>query len=146
MTDALRSVVVERATPHAPAKIWRALTDSSLIAQWLMDNDFVLEVGRPFQFRSQPMPPRWNGVTDCEVLAVEPQARLSYRWCSSGEEKADGLDTVVDWTLTPADGGTHVRVEQSGFRPEHEQFYQGARWGWGKFTAELERVAGTLPD
>src|SRR5438270_820112 len=77
-------------------------------------------------------------------LAVEPHRRLSYRWCSSGEEAADGLDTVVTWTLEPADGGTLVRMQHSGFRPEDEGFYQGAGYGWQKFVDGLARVAGEL--
>jgi uncharacterized protein YndB with AHSA1/START domain len=87
--------------------------------------------------------PHWNGVTDCQVLAVEPYERLSYRWNSSGEE-AGRLTTVVTWTLTPADGGTLVRMEQSGFRPEDERNYQGAAYGWQKFVGGLERVAAGL--
>ena len=69
---ATRSVVIERVMPHAPEKVWRALTQGELIAEWLMPNDFQSVVGRKFKFRSTPMPPRWNGVTDCQVLAVEP--------------------------------------------------------------------------
>jgi uncharacterized protein YndB with AHSA1/START domain len=64
--------------------------------------------------------PHWNGVTDCEVLVVELNARLSYSWNASGEEATKGLKTVVTWTLTPTKRGTHVRMEQSGFRPEEE--------------------------
>ena len=83
-------------------------------------------------------------MTDCEVLTLEPHRRLAYRWCSSGEEKAAGLDTVVTWTLSPADGGTLVRMEHSGFRPDHDRFYKGAGYGWQKMLADLERVAGEL--
>jgi len=51
--------------------------------------------------------PHWNGVTDCRVLIVEPQQRLSYSWNVSGEEPASGLKTVVTWTLTPTLPPTH---------------------------------------
>jgi uncharacterized protein YndB with AHSA1/START domain len=50
--------------PHPPEKIWRALTQSPLIEEWLMGNDFQLIVGHRFNFRAPAMP-RWNGVTDC---------------------------------------------------------------------------------
>src|SRR5882762_1423958 len=102
-----RSLVVEREMPHPPEKIWRALTEGSLIEEWLMKNDFQPRVGHRFNFRAEPMP-HWNGVTDCEVLTVEPKERLSYSWNASGEEAANGLKTVVTWTLTPAEGGTLV--------------------------------------
>jgi uncharacterized protein YndB with AHSA1/START domain len=140
---ATRSVVVERAMPHPPEKIWRALTQSPLLGAWLMQNDFQPAVGHRFMFRTAPLP-HWNGVVDCQVLVVEPHARLSYSWNASGEEAAGALRTVVTWTLTPTGAGTRVRMEQSGFRPEDEANYQGAAYGWRKFIAGLERVTAGL--
>jgi uncharacterized protein YndB with AHSA1/START domain len=137
---ATRSIVIEREMPHPAEKIWRALTRGPLIEEWLMKNDFLPVVGRRFNFRATPMP-HWNGVTDCQVLVVEPNQRLSYSWNASGEEAAGGLRTVVTWTLTPTRGGTLVRMEQSGFRPEDEGNYQGANYGWQRFVGGLERVA-----
>ena len=138
-----RSLVVEREMAHPPEKVWRALTQSALIEAWLMRNDFKPDVGHKFNFRAAPMP-HWNGVTDCEVLVVEPQRRLSYAWNASGAEAANGLKTVVTWTLTPTSNGTRVRMEQSGFRPEQEGNYQGASYGWQKFIGGLERVVAAL--
>ncbi len=142
MTEAaatMRSVVIEREMPHPPQKIWRALTQGPLIEEWLMKNDFQPVVGHKFNFRAEPIP-QWNGVTDCEVLIVEPNVQLSYTWNASGEEAVNGLKTVVTWTLTPTHGGTRVRMEQSGFRPEDEGFYQGAGFGWKRMVDTLERV------
>ena len=100
MTDlaaATRCIVVERVMPHPPEKIWRVLTQGPLIEEWLMKHDFQPVVGHRFNFRADPMP-QWNGVTDCEVLVVEPYKRLSYSWNASGDEAANGLKTVVTWT------------------------------------------------
>ena len=108
-----------------------------------MKNDFQPVVGHRFNLRAAPTP-HWNGVTDCEVLVVEPHARLSYSWNASGEEAAKGLKTVVTSTLTPTRNGTHVRMEQSGFRPEEEANYQGANYGWQRFFGGLERVVAGL--
>ena len=55
-----------------------------------------------------------------------------------------GLDSVVLWTLTPAEGGTHVRMEHSGFRPDQQAAYQGATYGWQRFIGGLERVVKGL--
>jgi uncharacterized protein YndB with AHSA1/START domain len=140
---ATRSVVVEREMPHPAEKIWRALTQGPLIEEWLMKNDFQPVAGHGFNFRAEPMP-QWNGVTECEVLVVEPNKRLSYSWNASGEEAATGPKTVVTWTLTPTKTGTHVRMEQSGFRPEDERFYQGAGYGWQRMVGGLERVVAGL--
>ena len=82
--------------------------------------------------------PHWDGIIDCDVLVVEPFKRLSYTWRSLG------LDSVVLWTLTPVEGGTHVRMEQSGFRPDQEAAYRGASYGWQKFITALERVTGGM--
>jgi uncharacterized protein YndB with AHSA1/START domain len=126
-------VVVEREIPHPPEKIWRALTQPHLIEEWLMKNDFKPVVGHSFSLRMDPQP-NWNGVIDCEVLAVEPNKALSYTWGSMG------LKSVVTLTLTPTSTGTHLRMEQSGFRPDQPQNYQGAKYGWQKFFANLEQV------
>ena len=128
-----RSVVIERVFPHAPEKVWRALTESPLVAQWLMKNDFEPEVGRKFQLRA-PAAPNWNGIIDCEVLVVEPMKRLSYSWGTLG------LESVVLFTLTPADGGTELRMEHSGFGADQQQAYKGAQYGWQRFLGALERV------
>ncbi len=128
-----RSVIVERFFPHPPEKLWRALTESPLVAQWLMKNDIEPVVGRKFQLRADPVP-NWNGIIDCEVLVVDPLKQLSYTW------GAFGLGSVVLWTLTPAEGGTHVRMEHSGFLPGQQAAYQGATYGWQRFLSNLERV------
>jgi len=139
---ATRSIVVERLMPHPPEKVWRALTQEPLIAEWLMKNDFQPVVGRRFQFSATPVP-GWSGVTNCEVLEVSPHSRLVYRW-GDGTESDSGLKTLVTWTLKPTDGGTQVRMEQSGFRPEDEGGYRGMGGGWPRIVAGLERVAGEL--
>lgn len=128
-----RSLVIERVFPHTPEKLWRALTETPLIAQWLLKNDFAPTVGHKFQFRSEPMP-QWDGVIDCEVLVVDPLKQLSYSW------NALGLESVVLFTLAPTQGGTHLRMEHSGFRPDQQTAYQGANYGWQKFLGGLERV------
>ena len=141
-TAPTRSLVVDRQLSHPPEKVWRALTQGYLIEDWLMQNDFQPVVGHQFKLRANPNP-HWNGVTDCEVLAVVPEKLLSYAWNSSGDE-AGRLITVVTFTLTPTNEGTHLRMEQSGFRSDNEQNYQGARYGWQKFLAELDRVVAGL--
>jgi uncharacterized protein YndB with AHSA1/START domain len=136
-----RTLVIGRVFPHQPEKLWRALTESPLLARWMMSNDFAPAPGHKFQFRTHPKP-NWNGVVDCEVLIVDPLKRLSYNWNVGGSES--GLQWVVLWTLTPAEGGTHLRMEQSGFRREHKANYQGAKYGWQMFFDNLERVIGEL--
>ena len=130
-----RSVVVEREIPFPPEKIWRALTQPHLIEEWLMKNDFKPAVGHRFNLRGD-----WGGVLDCEVLAVEPNRTLSYTWNFAHDDAAYDLKSVVTFTLTPTSTGTHLRMEQSGFRPDQKQAYGGAKAGWQQFFAKLEQV------
>jgi uncharacterized protein YndB with AHSA1/START domain len=137
--EGTQTLVVERVFPHPLEKLWRALTEGPLLAQWLMSNDFKPVVGHRFQFRREPVA-NWNGVVDGEVLTIEPFQRLSYSWGVGAGEPGCGHQWVVLWTLTPAEGGTRVRMEQSGFGPEQQANYQGAKYGWQKFFDGLERV------
>ncbi|HEV2700029.1 MAG TPA: SRPBCC domain-containing protein [Steroidobacteraceae bacterium] len=142
-TIALRSIVVEKVLPHSREKIWRALTDPVLIERWLMRNDFAPVVGHRFNFHAKPVM-GWNGVTDCEVLEVTPPSRLVYRWDASGEQAATGLKSTITWTLVPVDGGTRVRMEHSGFRPEDEGGYRAMGGGWPRIVDRLGELAGEL--
>jgi uncharacterized protein YndB with AHSA1/START domain len=130
-----RSVVMEREMPHPPEKLWRALTQSHLIEEWLMKNNFEPVVGHRFNLRGD-----WGGVVDCEVLAIEPSRTLSYTWNFTHDDAAFNLRSVVTFTLTPTSTGTLLRMEQSGFRPDQKQAYGGANAGWRQFFANLEQV------
>ncbi|HEX4272395.1 MAG TPA: SRPBCC domain-containing protein [Rhizomicrobium sp.] len=133
MTDTAtetRSVIVEREVPFPPEKIWRALTQPHLIAEWLMQNDFQPVMDHRFQLRGD-----WGHV-DCRVVELEPNRTLSYTWGGMG------LDSTVTWTLTPAGAGTHLRMEHAGFRPDQNQAYHGAKFGWQKFFENLQVVLG----
>ncbi|HEY4948817.1 MAG TPA: SRPBCC domain-containing protein [Candidatus Acidoferrales bacterium] len=132
---ASRSLVIEREMPHPPEKIWRALTQGALIEEWLMKNDFEPVVGHQFSFRSTPVQ-GWDGVINSEVLVIEPNVCLSYSWGTMGTM------SVVTWTLTPTTLGTHLRMEQTGFRSEKDAAYKGATYGWTKFIGNMERVVG----
>jgi uncharacterized protein YndB with AHSA1/START domain len=103
------SVVVEREVAYPPEKIWRALTEPHLIEEWLMKNDFKPVADHRFNLRGD-----W-GTVDCQVRAIEPNKMLSYTW------DALGLKSIVTWTLTPTSAGTHLRMEQSGFRQDQQQ-------------------------
>ena len=134
-TAETRSVVVERDIAHPPEKPWRALTQPHLIEEWLMKNDFAPRVGHRFNLRGD-----WGGVLDCEVLVVEPNRELSYTWNFAHDDAAYNLQSVVTFTLTPTSTGTHLRMEQSGFRPDQKQAHGGAKQGWQQFFAKLEQV------
>ena len=127
-----KSVVIERELPHQPEKVWRALTQPDLIQEWLMKNDFQPAVDHRFTLSGD-----W-GAAECRVVAMEPHKTLSYTW------SAFGLESLVTWTLTPNENGTHLRMEQSGFRADQEQAYKGAQYGWKSFLDKLENLVATI--
>ncbi|MDN4074367.1 MULTISPECIES: SRPBCC domain-containing protein [Fictibacillus] len=63
---------------------------------------------------------------------------LACRWASSfpGEEPTEGNSTLVEFTLTEKDGGTLLKVVESGFSKlsvselEQRKFLQGNVSGW----------------
>lgn len=125
---------------HRPEKVWRALTDSTLLTKWLLPNDMKAIVGHKFTFRAEPTP-WWDGIVHCEVREIEPLKLLRYSW-QGGKNSAGafGVDTIVTWTLTPTEsGGTLLSIEQSGFDAQAAQAYNGAKAGWEKKIEKLNR-------
>ena len=123
-----RSVIVERDIAHPPEKIWRVLTQSHLIEEWLMSNDFKPDEGHQFRLSAD-----WGEVHG-EVREVEPNRTLAYSWDTKD------LKSVVVWTLTPTDTGTRLRMEQSGFAADQTPYYRGATAGWNRFIAKMEEI------
>jgi uncharacterized protein YndB with AHSA1/START domain len=123
-----QSISMELDLPHPPSKVWRALTEPELLAKWLMTTDMQAVVGKSFTFKTKTKPtPRWDGSVSCEVKEIELHKRLRYSW------RGGGIDTVVTWSLAPmANGGTLLRLEHSGFRPDkgEARFFEGAKMGW----------------
>ena len=123
---------------HSPEKVWRALTDPVLLAEWLLPVvDLQLEPGAAFTFKTQAYP-GWDGTVQCRFVEIEVHRKLRYTWT------VPFLDTVVTFTLTPTASGTRLSLVQSGFRPDQKRESGGARYGWkmmgGKLVDLLERT------
>lgn len=135
-------LVFQRVFYHPPEKVWRALTQSWLIEEWLMANDFVPEVGHCFTVHGTPLP-GWTGVTHCKVLAVKPPRLLAYSW-GDGTESPSGLKTTVTWTLTPTGDGTLLIMEQSGFPSPTALSYVRQAEAWERFLDRLDIVVSHI--
>jgi uncharacterized protein YndB with AHSA1/START domain len=133
----LRTVTVEREFSHPAEKLWRALTQPHLIEEWLMKNDFVPVPGHKFTLSREPKP-GVKVVVDCEVVEVEPQKSLTYKW------SAFGLDSVVTFTLTPTATGTVLRMDQSGFGPDQTRAFNGAKASWPQMLEALDALLKKL--
>ena len=127
---------------HAPEKVWRALTDPELLAEWLLPvvgSNLELEPGAPFTFKTQPYP-GWDGSVNCRFLEIEAQRKLSYTWLVG-----DMLDTVVTFEVTPTSSGTRLSLVQSGFKPNQKQNLGGARYGWKMMGGKLVDLLARIP-
>jgi len=126
---------------HPPEKVWRALTDPVLLAEWLLPVfDLELEPGAAFTFKTQPYP-GWDGSVSCRILEIEAQRKLSYTWVVGDME----LDTVVTFALAPTASGTRLSLVQSGFTPDQKQNWGGARYGWKMMGGKLVDLLARIP-
>lgn len=129
--------------PHPPEAVWEYLTTPELIAQWLMKTNFQPVLGADFQFTTGPIPSLdFDGIVHCKLLEIAPFEKLAYSWkCGPGNEKIT-LDSVVVWRLEPANEGTALMLEHSGFsEKENLAFYNGMNDGWLK---NIQKIADRL--
>jgi uncharacterized protein YndB with AHSA1/START domain len=135
------SISFEFDLPHSAEKVWRALTDPALLAEWLLPVfDLELEPGAAFTFKTQPLP-GWDGTVSCRILEIEAKRKLSYTWVAGD----NWLDTVVTFTLSPTASGTRLSLVQSGFKPDQKQNAGGARYGWKMMGGKLVDLLARIP-
>ncbi len=132
--------------PQPREQVWRAITDSATLAEWMFPNDFEPRVGHHFTFRVPPNPKvNFDGlIVHCEVLECEPPNRLAFSWSAGGPV----VDTRVSFRLEPDGDGTRVFFEHSGFdlsQPFGNQAFKGAEFGWAKMLKQLAAVVAGLP-
>lgn len=137
MTDSIRRELV---FPQSREDVWRALTDSAALAEWMYPNDFEPRVGHRFTFRVPPNPQAgFDGIVRCEVLECTPPSRLVYSWAGGAV-----VGTRVSYRLETDGDGTRVFFEHSGFDLSQswgDAAFKGAEFGW---TLMHERLAGVI--
>ena len=136
--------------PQPQEQVWRALTESATLAEWMYPNDFEPRIGHHFTFRVPPNPKvNFEGlVVRCEVLECEPPSengggRLVFSWSAGGPVE----NTQVSFQLASDDNGTRLLFEHSGFDVSHpfgEQAFKGAEFGWAKMLKQLAAVVAGL--
>src|SRR4051794_5173497 len=139
MSQTIRREIV---IPQPREQVWRAITDSATLAEWMFPNDFEPRVGHRFTFRGPANPRMVDGlVVHCEVLECEPPrekegGRLAFSWSVGGVV----VDTRVSFRLESDGEGTRVFFEHSGFdvsQPFGQQAFKGAEFGWAKMLNQL---------
>jgi uncharacterized protein YndB with AHSA1/START domain len=119
---------------QSPEAVWRSLTDSATLAEWMHPNDFEPRVGHHFTFRVPPNPQLKDGlIVHGEVLKCVPRSELVFTWVVD-----EFLNTRISYRLEPDGSGTRVLFEHTGF--EQEQAFKGAEYGWSVMHGKLAKV------
>jgi len=133
---------------HPIETVWEYLTNSELMGQWLMKNDFEPVVGHEFQFRTGGKSNlNFDGIFYCKVLEIDPLKKLAYSWnCGPGEGKIT-LESVVTWQLEAKENGTEVFLDHRGFNQEENlDMYHGLMHGWLEKFQNIEKLLNPLKD
>jgi len=124
----------EAVYPYSPEQVWKALTDSSAMAEWLMPNDFQPRLGQKFHLRGKPAP-NFSGIVECEIVELDPPRRLAYSWHAAGQR------TLVSFTVQAVGQGTRVVLEHTGFSDDGGMMISSIlSSGWKK------KIESTLPE
>jgi uncharacterized protein YndB with AHSA1/START domain len=147
MSDTIRREIL---LPQSREQVWRAITDSATLAEWMFPNDFEPRVGHHFTFRVPPNPKmNFDGlVVRCEVLECEPPhgnegGRLAFSWSAGAPVE----NTRVSFRLEPDGDGTRLFLEHSGFDLSHpfgSQAFKGAEFGWAKMLKQLVALVADM--
>jgi uncharacterized protein YndB with AHSA1/START domain len=125
-----REILIE-----APQEVvWSVITEPEHVSGWFSDTARI-EL-RP----GGAMTLVWEGADGHtehgRVEKVEPPHRFSFRWIRGSAEVRDGNSTLVEFSLSTEDGGTLLRVVESGFTrldwPEEDRARDAEehRQGW----------------
>jgi uncharacterized protein YndB with AHSA1/START domain len=115
-TDRIEKEVLLRA-PRS--RVWRALTDSKEFGAW-----FQIKFTEPFRpgatVRGQITYPGYEHLAgDFVIEAMEPERLFVYRWhpnaVDMSRDYSDEPMTRVEFRLEDAEGGTRLRLTESGF-------------------------------
>ena len=122
----------------SPARVWRALTDSSELARWFPDRaDIDFSPGATGTMF-------WEGHGEFAVVvdSVDPERYLAYRWANEPGPLTDAtsLNLVEWWLERREDGGTTLRLRESGFTDAEAR--AGDDEGWTEELAELVDLLG----
>jgi len=140
MTDTTATLpAIERTLPlsAAPERVWRAITDPAELSRWFPQRaEWDLRPGGEGVFF-------WEGHGNfpIRVEAVDPPRYLAWRWGREADEDPEVAEsaTLVEWWLDPRDnGGTTLRLRESGFRFGPHR--AGNEEGWTEELGELVKL------
>jgi uncharacterized protein YndB with AHSA1/START domain len=108
--DAKPQIKIETFIEAPSSEVWQAITDKTMISQWLMETDIEPLVGFRGYFKMNPMP-GFNGRIETTVLQVETNKLFIYTWQGGWMKKP----TTVKFSLLEKENGTLLTLEHWGF-------------------------------
>ena len=134
-------------------RVWRAISDADEFGQWFgvrFDGPFVpgaslngvvtpTAVDDDVAKAQEPH----AGTSDIwQIVAVEPQSRLAFRWhpygVDEGADPSTAVTTLVEFTLEPKPDGVLLRIVESGFdalpADRRASAFEGNSEGWAAQT------------
>ena len=143
-TDRIEKKVVLRASR---ARVWRALSNAAEFGEWFrvkLEGDF--EEGAAI-FGRITYPGYEHLKVEMRVERIEPERYFSYRWRPNAvDAKADYSAepmTLVEFELSEADGGTLLKIVESGFdglpAARRAEAFRGNEQGWTQQLKNIEQ-------
>src|SRR3954469_2210748 len=133
---------------EAPVElVWRLVTEPEQVVRWFAD-EIDLQA-RPGHEGSMTFQPESGAAVHVpiSVESVEPPRRFTYRWSHpAGTPASPANSTLVEFTLTPEDGGTRLRGVCTGKGglgwplDQREAFVADHNDGWSNRLGRLEQV------
>lgn len=125
-------------------KIWKALTDPSLIKEYLYGTETISDwkVGSDLIFQGE-----WEGQLYKDkghIIEITPEKILRYDYWSgfSGLEDIPENYSLVTYSLEDEGGDVRLRVNQTGFGNEQNQSH--SETGWPQVLEKIKEIAETL--
>ena len=135
------------------ARVWRALTDSKEFGTW-----FKVEFAETFRpgarLKGRITHPGYEHVViDITVERMEPERRFSYRWhpnaIEPGVDYSSEPTTLVEFTLEAVEGGTLLKLVESGFDriplARRAEAFKGNEGGWAGQMKAIEEYLRKNP-
>jgi len=120
---------------NAPVQeVFRHLTEPAAMIRWMGQHATLRPVpGGAFEIDINGVPVRGR------YLEIDPPRRVLVSWGVAGNPALPPGTTQVEFTLSPTEGGTRLRLVHRNLPPDEMEMHSA---GWGYFLSRLSQAAG----
>ncbi|MBX3119299.1 MAG: SRPBCC family protein [Fimbriimonadaceae bacterium] len=146
MNNTLQDTIEREMILNAPiGRVYHALADAKGICSWFMTAiEGKYEAGEDVVFMFQGSTAVFR--VSAHIVAMDPQHYCAYRWVPGSDTIEGDLSkvatTLVEFFLTETEGGTKLRMVESGFTslsPDYyEQAFKDNNGGWDEELPKLK--------